>query len=116
MRAALLWTVNDFLTYSLLSGWSTKGYKACPVCNEETSSKRLRDKICYTGHRCYLPIDHKWCNSRQHDGTREHRLALKLLTSEQILMQLDHVSVQKSGKHPSNKDQKRKHAPNELNW
>lgn len=116
MRAALLWTVNDFPAYSLLSGWSTKGYKACPVCNEETSSKRLKDKICYMGHRRYLPIDHKWRNSRQHDGTREHRLAPKLLTGEQILMQLDHVSVRKSGKHPSNKDRKRKHAPNELNW
>ena len=104
MRAALLWMVNDFSAYSLLSGWSTKGYKACPVCNEKTSSKRLRDKICYMGHHHYLSIDHKWRNSRQHDGTREHRLAPKLLIGEQILMQLDHVSVRKSGKHPSNKD------------
>ena len=59
MCASLLWMVNDFSAYSLLSGWSTKGYKTYPVCNEETSSKRLRDKICYIGHRRYLPIDHK---------------------------------------------------------
>ena len=68
------------------------------------------------GHYCYLPIDHKWHNSLQHDGTKEHRLVSKLLTGEQILMQLDHVSIQKSDKNPSNKDRKWKHTPNELNW
>ena len=34
MHVAVLWTVNNFSAYSLLFGWSTKGYKACPVCNE----------------------------------------------------------------------------------
>ncbi|KAI3784074.1 hypothetical protein L1987_43166 [Smallanthus sonchifolius] len=31
MRAALLWTINDFPAYGYLSGWSTSGYKACPL-------------------------------------------------------------------------------------
>ena len=31
-------------------------------------------------------------------------------------MQLDHVLVEKSNKHPSNKDRKWKRTPNELNW
>ncbi|XP_008460612.1 uncharacterized protein LOC103499390 [Cucumis melo] len=31
LRAALLWTINDFPGYGDLSGWRTKGYKACPV-------------------------------------------------------------------------------------
>ncbi|KAI3687023.1 hypothetical protein L1987_80713 [Smallanthus sonchifolius] len=30
MRAALLWTINDFPAYGYLSGWGTSGYKACP--------------------------------------------------------------------------------------
>ena len=30
MRAVLRCTINDFSTYVMLSGWSTKGYKACP--------------------------------------------------------------------------------------
>ena len=34
MHVAILWTVNDFLTYSLLFSWSTKGYKVYPVYNE----------------------------------------------------------------------------------
>ena len=59
MCTALLWMVNDFSAYSLLLGWSIKDNKACPMCNEETSSKRLRNKICYIGYRRYLPIDHK---------------------------------------------------------
>ena len=25
MRAALMWTINDFLAYAMLSGWSKKG-------------------------------------------------------------------------------------------
>ena len=86
MHVAVLWIVNDFSAYSLLSGWSTKGYKACPVCNEQTSSKKLKDKICYMGHRRYLPIDHKWQNSRLHDGSREHGVVSKILTDEEILM------------------------------
>ena len=30
MRAAVMWTISDFPTYSMLSGWSTHGPKACP--------------------------------------------------------------------------------------
>ena len=58
MRAALLWTINDFSAYENLSGWSTKGYLACPVCNKDTASTRLRSKICYTDHCRFLHIGH----------------------------------------------------------
>ena len=115
MHATILWTVNDFPAYSLLSGWSIKGYKACPVCNEKTVSRKLKDKIYYMGHRRYLPIDHKWHNSRQHDRSRELGVMPITLTGEKVLMQLEHVSIEKSGKHPSNKDQKRKRSSHELN-
>ena len=30
MRAALMWTINDFPAYGMLSGWSTHGLLACP--------------------------------------------------------------------------------------
>ena len=59
MHVALLWMMNNFLAYLLLSGWSTKGYKAYLIYNNERSSNKLKDKICYMGHRRYLPIDHK---------------------------------------------------------
>ncbi|XXG68736.1 hypothetical protein AAC387_Pa06g1755 [Persea americana] len=30
MHAAMMWTINDFPAFGNLSGWSTKGYNACP--------------------------------------------------------------------------------------
>ena len=44
LHACFLWTINDFLAYGNLSGWSTKGYKACPVCNEDVSPMVLEVK------------------------------------------------------------------------
>ena len=53
LHAALLWTINDFPAYVNLSGWSTKGKLACPICNENTESSYLksRHKLCSMGHR-----------------------------------------------------------------
>ena len=36
LHAALLWTINDFPAYAMLSGWSTKGKFACPYCHKDT--------------------------------------------------------------------------------
>ena len=72
MHACLLWTIRDFPAYGSLSGWSTKGYKACPTCNEDISSQGIRSNICYMGHRRFLPLNHNWRRSRQHDGKPEH--------------------------------------------
>ena len=38
MHAALLWTINDFPAYGDISGWSTKGALACPLCNYDSQS------------------------------------------------------------------------------
>ena len=53
LRAALMWTINDFPAYADLSGWSTKGELACPSCAVETDSLYLINghKFCYMGHR-----------------------------------------------------------------
>ena len=63
LRAYLLWTINDFPAYGMLSGWSTKGKFACPYCNKDTNFLWLKfgSKHCYMGHRCFLPMDHKCC-------------------------------------------------------
>ena len=42
LRTVLLWTINKFPTYGNLSGCSVKGYKACPICEDNTSSIRLK--------------------------------------------------------------------------
>lgn len=53
LRAALLWTINDFPALAYLSGWSTGGTYACPSCGPATKSFRLKHgkKSCYMGHR-----------------------------------------------------------------
>ena len=50
LRAAVLWTISDFPAYVYLSGWSTAGKLACPVCLEDTRSRRITDKQCFTGY------------------------------------------------------------------
>ncbi|XP_050248759.1 uncharacterized protein LOC126696012 [Quercus robur] len=60
LRAALMWTINDFPTYADLSGWSTKGELDCPSCAMKTESRYLKNgrKFCYMGHRWWLDVDH----------------------------------------------------------
>ncbi|CAL9019318.1 unnamed protein product [Prunus brigantina] len=41
LRAALMWTINDFPAYGNLSGCVVKGYKACPICGDDTPSHSI---------------------------------------------------------------------------
>ncbi|KAL6144430.1 hypothetical protein ACLB2K_055123 [Fragaria x ananassa] len=87
MRAALLWTINDFPAYAMLSGYSTKGFKACPTCGEETDSIRLHhgNKEIYMGHRMWLEDDHifhTWY--KNFNGSTEHRRPPKPITESVI--------------------------------
>ncbi|KAI5312908.1 hypothetical protein L3X38_042082 [Prunus dulcis] len=88
LRAALMWTINDFLAYGNLSGCVVKGYKACPICGDDTPSHRLKNghKICYIGHRKWLPINHPY--RRQHaafNGKPEYGIPPEPLTGEEVL-------------------------------
>ncbi|KAI5339109.1 hypothetical protein L3X38_018381 [Prunus dulcis] len=75
LRAAVMWTVNDFPAYAMVSGWSTKGYMACPVCKEDVTSGWHTGKVCYLGHRRWLPWDHEWREKdKEFDGNTERRL------------------------------------------
>lgn len=88
MRAALLWTISDFPGLAMLSGWSTKGKLACPCCNYNTNSTYLKHsrKVCYMGHRVFLPMDHKYrSNTRAFNGTTEYGSPPALLEGEDIL-------------------------------
>jgi len=61
MRVTLLWTVNDFPTYEMLSGWGTHGRLACPYCMGFTKAFCLDNgrKACWFDcHRVFLPLDH----------------------------------------------------------
>nr|GEZ96026.1 hypothetical protein [Tanacetum cinerariifolium] len=68
MRAALLWTINDFPAYEMLSGWSTARKKACPYCMENSKafslsnggknrSELLQSPLTLTGEQVIEQID-----------------------------------------------------------
>ncbi|WMV25412.1 hypothetical protein MTR67_018797 [Solanum verrucosum] len=92
MHVAVLWTINDFPAYGNLSGWSTKGYMACPTCNKDTSSeddvlkqldllstyragkrsnnkkkKRLPEELNWVRRRCVSVDDDKITKLKRHD-------------------------------------------------
>ncbi|XP_056688246.1 uncharacterized protein [Spinacia oleracea] len=92
LRAALMWNINDFPAYAMLSGWSTKGYLACPRCLKDTRSMRLSHggKECYMEHRCYLPKNHRWRKDKDSfDGKVEHGLPPEPCSIDEILRQLE---------------------------
>ncbi|KAL6554186.1 hypothetical protein OROMI_019859 [Orobanche minor] len=87
LRAALLWTISDLPGLANLSGWSTKGKYACPVCLRHTNSEYLKNshKPCYMSHRIFLPSDHPFRNdTHSFDGNEEHREAPSYPTSSEI--------------------------------
>ncbi|KAI5313329.1 hypothetical protein L3X38_042503 [Prunus dulcis] len=99
LRAAIIWTVNDFPAYAMVSGWSTKGYMACPVCKEDVTSGWHAGKVCYLGHRRWLPWDHEWWEKdKEFDGNTEHRLKPREWSSDEILEQLNRLDFAPFGK------------------
>ncbi|CAL9011577.1 unnamed protein product [Prunus brigantina] len=88
LRAALMWTINDFPAYGNLSGCVVKGYKACPICGDDTPSHRLKNghKICYIGHRKWLPINHPYRRqSAAFNRKPEYGTPPEPLTGEEVL-------------------------------
>jgi len=53
MHAMLFCIINDFLAYGNLLGYNVKAHKACPMCEENTTSHQLKNrrKTMYLCHR-----------------------------------------------------------------
>ena len=87
LRAAVLWTINDYPALGTLSGCPNSGYRGCTVCGEQTHCIRLPEssKQCYAGHRRYLPYDHPFRKQKKaFDGKQEFSIAPEPLNGEQI--------------------------------
>ena len=87
LHASVTWTISDFPGLAMLSGWSTKGKLACPVCNYETSSMYLKHskKMCYMDHRRFLDPEHPWrLDKRKFNGEIEMGVCPGILTGEDI--------------------------------
>ncbi|CAN0904463.1 hypothetical protein LINGRAHAP2_LOCUS23106, partial [Linum grandiflorum] len=96
LRAALMWTINDFPTYGMLSGWRTKTQYACPHCGFKTWSKWLvhGGKYCYMGHRRFLSRYHPFRrNKRKFDGREERREAPAMTQGIDIVRQYNGETV-----------------------
>ncbi|XP_072071887.1 uncharacterized protein [Arachis hypogaea] len=88
-RAALLWTINDFPTYEMLSGWMTAGRLACSYCIEQTKAFQLKNRgkpSWFDCHRQFLPYNHMF--RRNKDAFYKNRIERSepppRLTGEQI--------------------------------
>ena len=89
LRAALIWTINDFPTYGMLSGWMMQGKLACPICMEDTKAFTLkygRKNSWFDHHRRFLDMDHSYKHSRYRfrKNTIESEEAPVRLTGQQI--------------------------------
>ncbi|CAK8571848.1 unnamed protein product [Lathyrus sativus] len=61
MRAALIWTINDFPAYGMLSGWGTHGKMGCPHCMGHTKSFTLQmggKSSWFDYHHRFLHMNH----------------------------------------------------------
>ena len=66
LRSMLIWTINDYPAYTLISGQVEKGYAGCPICGEGTFAEHSKeaDKTLYLSHRRWLKEKHHWRNAR----------------------------------------------------
>jgi len=108
LRAAVLWCIHDFPALSMLSGRTTKGYYACIHCDKDPLSQAIRNKLCYIGHRRYLPMTHKWRRSLVFDGKHEKKDQPGKFTLEEVMEELEKVKDVRPGKHPEIIGNKRK--------
>ena len=62
LHAMLFCTINDFPAYGNLSGYSVKGHKTCPICEEDTASQQLKHgrKTVYLRHQRFLRSHHPY--------------------------------------------------------
>ena len=116
MRAAVLWTINDYPARSSLSGWSGQGYFGCSTCNKGTPALKCRSKIVYYDHRRFLPAGHPMRKSIHYVKRNEKTLPPHKLSASDLLEQLRHVPQATPGKHVNFGGKKRKRGPLELNW
>jgi hypothetical protein len=68
MKAVLMWTINDFPVYGMLSGWSTHGKLACPYCIENNKAFTLTNRgkaSFFYCHRRFLPHNHRYRKNKK---------------------------------------------------
>ncbi|KAI3448745.1 hypothetical protein Pfo_005410 [Paulownia fortunei] len=114
LHVVVIWTIHNFPAYGTMSGWSTKGYNACPICLEDTVSQRLHSKICYAGHRQFLHDKHSWRKNKSFNGKFESEGLPRTFSGSQILT-LDTLPEVTFDKDPAVTG-KRRRSVGDSNW
>ena len=107
LRVILMWTVNDFPAYTLISGQAGKGYAGCPICGVFTVAEYLRTtgKTVFLGNRRWLKHDHRWREARAaFNGQQYHDLPPPRQTGLSIIQRGGwRESILQCGGHPNSK-------------
>lgn len=63
----LLWTINDFLAYINLVGYTIRRYNTCPYCGLDTSKCRRKDNLknAYLVYHRWLPSNHEFRDQKK---------------------------------------------------
>ncbi|KAG2371826.1 uncharacterized protein HKW66_Vig0239470 [Vigna angularis] len=97
MHAMLFCTINDFPAYGNLSGYSVKGHKACPICEENTAAQQLKHgrKTVYMRHRQFLQSNHPYRRLKKaFNGEQEKDNAPIPLTGLEVVEKVNKVHHQ----------------------
>jgi DNA-directed RNA polymerase subunit RPC12/RpoP len=93
LRAMVIWTIHDYQGHGLLSGCAYQGYKACPLCGLDITSRYSKPllKCVYCGSRRWLLEDHPYRhprNKKHFDNKVEYKSGPLMSTIEEILSQV----------------------------
>ena len=105
LRAAVLYCTHDFPALGTMSGRVTSGYNACVHCDNVQLSHRIINKICYMGHRCFLPQPHSFRKNNKRlqfiGGKEDNRPVPEQFKSDELQAHLEAVRNVKPGKPPA---------------
>ena len=89
MREALMWSINGFPAYDMLSVWGTHGRLTCSYCMEDTKALQLENGgkfSWFDSHRRFLPSDYAFRRNKNafKKGEVEKDEPRPMLTSTQV--------------------------------
>ena len=68
MKATLIWTINDFPAYGMLSGWTTASRLGCSICMEQSKKFTTLNfhKVYYFDcHHQFLSLNHAYRRNKK---------------------------------------------------
>lgn len=96
MKACLIWTINDFPAYGMMSGWMIMGKLACPICMDRSKTFTLingHKTSFFDCHRQFLPTDHCYRRNKKDFKERHDETSLprKRLNGEELWERVTHL-------------------------